>query len=110
VDTEVHRQRPALQRAQQEVTAFGVGSSRSTEKEGLEGLIVESDYEGENDSGQEPSDHEEVLYPEEILTYKRRPRQPMVVEDHTIEGILEDDVMSDEENAPAMDDIPTTEM
>jgi hypothetical protein len=50
------------------------------------------------------------LYPDEILTYKRRPRQPIVVEDHTLEGTQEDDVLSDEDNAPDVGDFPEIEV
>jgi hypothetical protein len=57
---------------------------------------------------QEQNIHDKGVYLEEILTYKRRPRQAEVEETdyHTIEGITREDIFSEDENAPNMEDLP----
>jgi hypothetical protein len=109
VDREVCRERPTLLRAPQEVTTSGEGTLQSREEDGNEGLTVESDSEGEVDIGKIPSNNEEGIYQEEIITYNRRFCQPLALENHTLEGTVEEDVQSDEENVPIVDDFSTIE-
>jgi hypothetical protein len=109
VDTEVRRDRPNLPMAIQEVSASGPGTSRLEEEADFEGPSVGSDSEGETDVNHIPSTVEEGLYPEEIITYKRRPRNRFIVENHVLEGTVEEDVLSDDEATPDMEDFPEIE-
>jgi hypothetical protein len=108
VDTEVRRHRANLPRQVEEVTISGDGTSGGGDEGILEGPSVGSDSEGEPERDEEP-DTAEDMYPEEILTYKRRPRQSMVVEDHTLEASAVDEVISEDENAPEMGDFAVIE-
>jgi hypothetical protein len=92
----------------EEVTISGDGTSGGGDEGILEGPSVGSDSEGEPERDEEP-DTAEDMYPEEILTYKRRPRQSMVVEDHTLEASAVDEVISEDENAPEMGDFAVIE-
>jgi hypothetical protein len=109
VDTEVRRERPNLPHLPHEVTASGPGTSHSGEDDDFDDPSVESDSEGEPGIDEALGNNDEDMYLEEIITYKRRRKQPIVVENHTLEGSVEDDVLSDEENLPDIPDFPEIE-
>jgi hypothetical protein len=67
---------------------------------------VDSDSEGDGASEKEPISIEENMYLEEIKTYQqRRTRlQPLVVDCHTMDGSVEEELLSNEENAPEIEE------
>jgi hypothetical protein len=111
VDTEVRRPRPRIPPRLEELTVQ-IPTSQSTEEDdpGYHSPAVESDSE------QEPelrltSAPEETLYPEEIITYKRRPRRPrpLGTEYHTVDDSVDGEIISDEETAPQIEEFPIIE-
>ena len=67
---------------------------------------VDNDLEGDDVSENEPISTEENMYPEEIKTYQRRRTrlQPLLVDCHTVDANVEEELLSDEENAPQIEE------
>jgi hypothetical protein len=108
VDTEVRKMRPTLPKPFEEVTISAERSASVEEDDDIGMATVGSDSEEEGEGENLP---EEFLYPEEILTYKRRPAgfQPIRVDSHTLERPIQDDILSDDETAPHMEEFPVIE-
>jgi hypothetical protein len=101
VDMEVRRTRPSIPRPLEDVIMSPPGSPASEPKEREEDATADSNSDGERETSNRGDNADDEVYPEEILTYKRRPRQiqPTVLECHTVEESVEEDILSDEDNA-----------
>jgi hypothetical protein len=107
VDTEVRRTRPTLNRPIHDVHASNDMAVDEEDNEEPGGALVESDSDGEN---LETSTSKEI-YPEEILTYKRRAWRVQVphVGNHNVDISEMDAVLSEDENAPEVEDFLVVE-
>jgi hypothetical protein len=112
VDTEVRTSRPRLPFRMEEVTVGGQPYSSAADEEGGEGPSVDSASEGDSECSEEATHMDRNVYQEEIITYQRRKNrpQPIEVDCRTLDGQVEEELLSDDEHAPQEEDFPTIEM
>lgn len=112
VDTEVRHIRPSLPLVLDD--DIQGSSSEGAEAECMEAdLIVESESDDDLLLGEAVNTEEDLVYPEEIITYTRRRRHhnpPQPIGEHVMNVVQEDEVISDDEIAPDIEDFPTLEM
>jgi hypothetical protein len=112
VDTEVRRERPTLPSFIAPVIIPGeAGPSTAVETVRAEETVV-TDSDAEDQEPHHRGRGDEGIYREEILTYRRRPRRrtQIELEYQQLDAHIEDEILSDNEHAPEIEEFPVIEM
>jgi hypothetical protein len=111
VDTEVRRERPSIPRRIPPVTNAGEAGPSREAGTGTPEETVDSASDVEDEERNHPGRGGEEIYREELLTYRRRPktRTAIELENQQLDHHVEEEILSEDEYAPEVEDFPIIE-